>query len=54
MTGQVPAGYRLAATTAAPSTLRIAGSEGRVAAITGVETDPIDVEGTYRNPPSGG
>lgn len=45
VTGQVPAGYRLAATTAAPSTLRITGSEGRVAAITGVETDPIDVEG---------
>jgi YbbR domain-containing protein len=45
VTGEVPAGYRLVSTTATPDLLRITGSEGRVAAITHVETDAIDVSG---------
>ena len=45
VTGKVAPGYRLVSSTAAPATLRIAGSDGRVAAISHVETDAIDVEG---------
>jgi len=45
VTGEVAPGYRLVSSTAAPATLRIAGSDGRVAAISRVETDAIDVGG---------
>ncbi len=44
-TGAVAPGYRLVSSTVAPALLRIAGSDGRVAAISSVETDAIDVNG---------
>jgi hypothetical protein len=40
-TGHLPAGYRLAGQTAEPSTLRVIGSEARVAEVESVETDAI-------------
>jgi hypothetical protein len=39
----LPAGYRLVRQEAVPPTLRIAGPEGRVAAVPGAETDAIDL-----------
>jgi YbbR domain-containing protein len=45
VSGVAAPGYRLVSATAAPVMLRIAGSEARVAAITSVETDPVDVDG---------
>src|SRR5580658_1425942 len=44
-----PAGYRVAHQESVPDTLRIAGPEGRVATVTGAETDAIDLSGTTAN-----
>jgi hypothetical protein len=44
-----PAGYRVAHQESVPGTLRIAGSEVRVAAVTGAETDAIDLTGITGN-----
>ena len=41
--GALPAGYQLTGQTVSPEQLRIAGSETRVAAVTQVQTDPIDL-----------
>ena len=43
--GSVAAGYRLASATAQPGSLRIAGSENRVNAISRVETDAVEIDG---------
>ena len=43
--GSLPAGYRLAGQSVYPDRLRIAGSEGRIAAVSSVQTDPIDLNG---------
>jgi YbbR domain-containing protein len=43
--GAVASGYRLVSATPAPPALRIAGSEARVAAISSVETDAVDLGG---------
>jgi YbbR-like protein len=40
-----PVGYRIASQSVTPPTLRVVGSETRVAAIHVVETDPIDLSG---------
>jgi hypothetical protein len=40
-----PAGYRIVSQQAVPDKLRIAGPEGRVTAVTGAETDAIDLSG---------
>jgi YbbR domain-containing protein len=45
VTGEVAPGYRLVSSTAAPASLRISGSEGRVSRVSSVETDAIDVGG---------
>src|ERR1700722_17119580 len=41
--GSLPAGYRLTGKSVSPEHLSIAGSENRVAAVTQVQTDPIDL-----------
>jgi len=41
--GALPAGYQLTGQSVSPEQLRIAGSETRVAAVTRVQTDPIDL-----------
>jgi len=41
--GSLPAGYQLAGQSVSPGQLRIGGSETRVASVTQVETDPIDL-----------
>jgi hypothetical protein len=41
--GALPAGYQLAGQSVSPGQLRIGGSETRVASVTQVETDPIDL-----------
>jgi len=41
--GTLPAGYRLTGHTVSPDHLSIAGSENRVATVTQVQTDPIDL-----------
>jgi YbbR domain-containing protein len=43
--GEVAPGYRLLSATAEPGSLRIAGSENRVSAISRVETDTVQVAG---------
>jgi len=43
LSGNLPAGYRLTGKSVFPETLSIAGSENRVAAVTQVQTDPIDL-----------
>ncbi len=43
--GHVAAGYRLVSATAQPATLRVAGSEQRVDALSSVETDALDLDG---------
>jgi hypothetical protein len=43
--GAVASGYRLVSATPVPPTLRIAGSEARVAVISSVETDAVDLGG---------
>jgi len=43
--GAVASGYRLVSATPVPSTLRIAGSEARVALISSVESDAVDLGG---------
>ena len=43
--GAVAPGYRLVSATAIPGSLRIAGSENRVNAISGVETDALEIDG---------
>jgi YbbR domain-containing protein len=43
--GTVAPGYRLISATAAPGSLRIAGSENRVNAVSRVETDAVEVAG---------
>jgi len=46
---QPPAGYRLVSQQAVPDKLRIAGPEGRVTAVSGAETDAIDLSGITGN-----
>jgi YbbR domain-containing protein len=43
--GVVAHGYRLVSATAEPDSVRIAGSENRVNAVSRVETDAVDVAG---------
>ncbi len=43
--GSPPAGYRLTGQSVSPDRLRIAGSEIRIAAVSSVQTDPIDLSG---------
>lgn len=43
--GNVAAGYRLVSATARPATVRIAGSEQRVNALSSVETDALEIDG---------
>jgi YbbR domain-containing protein len=45
----LPPGYRMVHQDAVPSTLRIAGPEPRVNAVTGAETDAIDLSGITQN-----
>jgi YbbR domain-containing protein len=45
----LPPGYRLVRQEAQPATVRIAGPEGRVNAVTGAETDAIDLSGITEN-----
>lgn len=49
ITAQPPAGYRIVSQQAVPETLRIAGPELRVKAVTGAETDAIDLSGITGN-----
>jgi hypothetical protein len=44
-----PPGYRLVSQQVVPDKLRIAGPEGRVIAVTGAETDAIDLSGIMAN-----
>jgi YbbR-like protein len=44
-----PAGYRIVSQQTVPDKLRIAGPEGRVNAVTGAETDAIDLSGITTN-----
>lgn len=46
---QPPPGYRLVSQQAVPDTLRIAGPEDRVTAVSGAETDAIDLSGITGN-----
>ena len=46
---QPPPGYRLVSQQAVPDKLRIAGPEGRVTAVSGAETDAIDLSGITGN-----
>jgi YbbR domain-containing protein len=53
LSGPLPAGYQLAGQSVSPARLSIAGSDTRVASITQVQTDPVDVHsltqsGDYR------
>ena len=41
--GSLPSGYKLASQGVEPDRLRIAGAEGRIAAVTAVQTDTIDL-----------
>jgi len=48
--GELPAGYRLGASSAIPEKLQIAGSDARVAAILDVKTEKIDLSMAQKTP----
>ena len=48
-TGKLPPGYRLAAKTVDPETLKVSGPETSVSGIQSAQTDPVDLSGVTGN-----